>query len=63
MFKGPGLFIKRIFLDVENISFGHENNILLKKEPKKKIKSEIIADDNDGIEIVENIKFDGSKKF
>ena len=34
------------------------HNILLKKETKKKIKSEIVADNNDGIEIVENIKFD-----
>ena len=43
-------------LDVDNFSFGHENTIPIKKEPKQKIKSEILVDDNDGIEIVEKIK-------
>ena len=43
-------------LDVHNFSFGHENTIPIKKEPKQKIKSENVVDDNDGIEIVEKIK-------
>ena len=43
-------------LDADNFSFGHENTIPIKKEPKQKIKSENVVDDNDGIEIVEKIK-------
>ena len=42
-------------LNTENISFDYEN-IPLKKEPKEEIKAKLVVDDDDGIEIVEEIK-------
>ena len=46
------LWLDNEALNIENISFDHEN-IPLKKEPKQEIKAEL---DDDGIEIVEEIK-------
>ena len=42
-------------LNTENICFDYEN-IPLKKEPKEDIKAKLVVDDDDGIEIVEEIK-------